>query len=195
MSALSGVEVPAPPAPAGARCRASLLDYLAILGWLAVLTVVGFAVRSVLPPALAEPTYSPLVADAAALVLTVLPVWAYLTAAEASPLQGSWGKRRAGLRVVSAHGQPVTWRRAAVRNAVKLAPWQLAHVAVARIILEVDAPATIALTYSLSLLIPLVSIAIAWRDPLHRALHDRAAGTCVTFARPPVDAHPTRGAK
>lgn len=179
MSALSGVATPAPPAPGGARWRASLWDYLLIVGWLAALTVVGLAVRAVLPTIGGEPTYLPLVADAVAFVLSVLPVWAYFTVAEASSAQGSCGKRRAGLRVVTAGGRPITWRQAAVRNAVKLAPWQLAHVAVARIILEVDAPVTIAVTYVLSLLIPVISIAVAWRDPLHRALHDRAAGTRV----------------
>jgi hypothetical protein len=112
----------------------------AILGWLAVLTITGFAVRSSLPAATRGPTYPPLVADAVALVITVLPVWGYLTAAEAGAAQGSWGKRQAGLRVVSADGQQVSWGRAAVRNAVKLAPWQLAHVTVARIILDVEAP-------------------------------------------------------
>ena len=169
----------APPAPGGARWRASLWDYLAILGWLAVLTAMGFAVRSVLP-ATGEPTYPALAADAVALLATVLPVWAWLTLTEAGPAQGSWGKRRAGLRVASADGHDVSWGRAAIRNAVKLAPWQLAHVTVARIILDADAPVTIAVTYALSLLVPVVSIAMAWRDPLHRALHDRIAGTRVT---------------
>ena len=46
----------------------------------------------------------------------------------------SWGKRRVGLCVTSAAGDDFGWRRVAVRNAVKILPWQLAHVAVARII-------------------------------------------------------------
>jgi hypothetical protein len=69
-----------------------------------------------------------------------------------------------------------------IRNAVKLLPWQLAHVAVVRIILEVDAPVVIGLTYVLSLAIPVLSMAMAWRDQLHRAMHDRAARTRVIRA-------------
>jgi hypothetical protein len=44
-----------------------------IVGWVATLTVVGFAVRLLLPPATAAP--SPLAADAVAFTFSVLPVW------------------------------------------------------------------------------------------------------------------------
>lgn len=149
---------------------------------------------------------SPLVVDVGAFAATVLPVWVYLTATEAGRRHATWGKRRAGLRVVAAgDGGPgvapeaaplgVVW--VAVRNAVKLLPWQLAHIAVARILLEaggstdagtdggMDAglepgtAAVVGVTYTLSLVIPLVSIVMAWRDPLRRALHDGVAGTRV----------------
>ena len=67
-------------APGGARWRASLWDYTAIVCWLAVLTVAGLVLRTVLPPA---PSYPPVVADVVALLFTVLPVRAFLTAGEA----------------------------------------------------------------------------------------------------------------
>ena len=121
----------------------------------------------------------PLLADAAAFLLTVLPVWVYLTTTESGREQASWGKRRAGLRVSSATGTDIGRRRVAVRNAVKLLPWQLAHLAVARIITGADEPVTIWSMYTLSLLLPVVSISMAWRDPLARALHDRVASTRV----------------
>jgi uncharacterized RDD family membrane protein YckC len=103
----------------------------------------------------------------------------YLTVTEGGSSQATWGKRRTRLRVVAPDGGHSPWTHVAVRNAVKLLPWQLAHVAVARLALGVDEPATIATTYVLSLLIPVVSILMVWRDPLRRALHDRVAGTLV----------------
>ncbi|WP_222192224.1 RDD family protein [Modestobacter italicus] len=166
-------------APGAARWRASAWDYLVILGWLAVLTVLGLGARLALP---APGPISPVAADAVAFGFSVLPVWAYLTVTEAGVRRGSWGKQRTGLAVVAGDGRRAGAGRVAVRNAVKLLPWQLAHVAVARIIAEVDAPVTVATTYGLSLLVPAVSLAIAWRDPAHRALHDLVAGTRVVGA-------------
>ncbi len=81
-------------APGGARWRASLWDHAAILCWLAVLTVAGLVLRTVLPPA---PSHPPVVADAVALLLTVLPVWAFPTAGEAGRLGQATG-RTAGPR-------------------------------------------------------------------------------------------------
>ena len=39
-----------------------------------------------------------------------------------------------------------------------------------------------AVAYALSLLIPEGSVLMAWRDPDHRAAHDRLAGTRVVSA-------------
>ncbi len=164
------------------RVWASVWDYLVIAGWLAALTAVGFASRALLPPPTTA-TLPLLATDAVAFGLVVLPVWAYLTVTEAGVRQSSWGKRRVGpLRVTAADGGRPGWWRVGARNAVKLLPWQLAHIAVARLILGVDDPVTIGVTYALSLLIPVASIAIACRDPQRRALHDRMAGTRVVQA-------------
>ena len=59
-------------------------------------------------------------------------------------------------------GDPRLAGRVAVRNAVELLPWQWAHVSVARVIAGVDAPVMVAVTYGLSLLIPAVSIGLAY---------------------------------
>ena len=48
-----------------------------------------------------------------------------------------------------------------------------------RVIVGSDELFLIGVAYMLSLLVPVVSISMAWRDNLHRALHDRAAGTRV----------------
>jgi uncharacterized RDD family membrane protein YckC len=168
-------------ASGGARWWASGWDYLVILGWLAVLTVAGLGVRTLMPPAPASQIAAP-AADVVVFALTVLPVWVYLTATEAGRSNASWGKRRTGLRVTGADGGRSSPGRVALRNAVKLLPWQLAHLAVARILLDPTATATafVVVTYALSLVLPVVSVVMAWRDPWRRALHDRVAGTRVT---------------
>ena len=77
-------------APGAARWCASLWDFLVILGWLVFLTVLGLVVRPSVPPVPVERT-APLLAgspDAVAFLLTVLPVWVYLTTTES-------GRRRA----------------------------------------------------------------------------------------------------
>ena len=51
----------------------------------------------------------------------------------------------------------------------------------ARAILDPEDLGTMAVTYTLSLLVPAASILMAWRDPEHRAAH-RLAGTRVVSA-------------
>lgn len=162
----------------GRRVRASLGDLVPIAAWFALLTAAGAVVRPVLP---AGGVPLPAV-DLAVFLVTVLPVGLYLAAGEAGACGASRGKRWAGLRVVTADGGRPSARRVAVRTAVKLLPWQLAHVAVARLILDVDDPVVTWTTYGLSLTLLLLSVTAALRDPHRRALHDRWAGTrVVTF--------------
>lgn len=167
-------------APLRRRWSASGWDDLVIVGWLLVLTVVGAGVRTLLPVPGSDPPL--LLTDVVVFAMTVLPVWAYLAVTEAGGRQATWGKRRTGLRVVSTAGARPGPLRSAVRNGVELLPWQLAHVAVARIVVDADAPGTIAATYALSLVLAALSIVLAWRDPAQRALHDRVAGTLVVRA-------------
>jgi uncharacterized RDD family membrane protein YckC len=107
----------------------------------------------------------------------VLPTWIYLTTAEAGPRQATWGKHHRGLLVVGPDGQDVTFVRSAVRNAVKLLPWQLVHLAVARLALGVDAPVVIAAAYGGAVALAAMTVVLAWRTTGHRALHDLVAGT------------------
>ena len=181
---LTGTGVEMLPAPGGARWRSCLWDYLTIVAWIAVVTGAGLLLRSWWPVDVSSASL--LLTDTVAFGSTVLPVWIYLTLCEAGARQAPWGKRLAGLRVVATSTQvEVGFGRAALRNAVKLLPWQLAHLAVARLILSADAPVLIATTYALACAVPTVSLVVAWRDPHHRALHDFVANTRVVMARSP----------
>ncbi|MBW0118067.1 RDD family protein [Pseudonocardia abyssalis] len=167
------------PAPVGRRVRASLDDLLFVAAWFALLTLLGVAVRAIAPPA--GPPSLP-ATDLTVLASTVLPVAAFLAAGDAGVRWAARGKRRAGLRVVTPDGARPSVGRSVVRAAVKIAPWQLAHIAVARLILGADDPVVTWTTYALSLAVPVVSVVTALRDPRQRALHDRVAGTrVVTF--------------
>lgn len=175
-------EVPDHVPSRGNRVRSLLLDYLVILGWIAILTVVGFLARMLFTFGETPATVSAgqlVLVDLAVLTATVLPVWIYLCVTEAGPAQATWGKARAGLEVVRLDGARPSVGRILGRNAVKLLPWQLAHISVARAILEIDQPIVMATTYAASIILVVVTVVMAWRDPWQRPLHDLVAGTRV----------------
>lgn len=58
-----------------------------------------------------------------------LPVWVYFTVADAARGGATVGKFATGVRVVRTTGARVDWWRALLRTAVKLLPWELAHLA------------------------------------------------------------------
>jgi uncharacterized RDD family membrane protein YckC len=61
-------------------------------------------------------------------LLTVsLPVWAYFSLFESSARGATPAKRLLGLRVATTTGERPGWRRALVRTAIKLLPWELTH--------------------------------------------------------------------
>jgi uncharacterized RDD family membrane protein YckC len=144
---------------------------------IAVLTGAGAAVRRVAgspSPALSLPA-----TDLLVLAATVLPTGAYLAAGEAGAHRAAWGKRRAGLRVVAAEGGRPGVARILLRTAVKLLPWQLAHLSVTRLVLGSGNPVVTWGANALAYLLPAVSVTMALRDRQGRALHDRVAGTRV----------------
>ncbi len=49
--------------------------------------------------------------------------WAYFAIFESSPARGTPGKLAFGLSVGDVHGDPITFRRASVRNALKAVSW------------------------------------------------------------------------
>ncbi|MEV6159729.1 RDD family protein [Nonomuraea sp. NPDC052129] len=108
------------------RLVAADWDYLVIVGWLALLAVVFVPLR--LAGVRPFDGLGTVGGDLLITALTVLPVGAYLIIGEAGRHQATWGKRRAGLAVVTTRGARPGAARIVMRNAVKVLPWQCGHM-------------------------------------------------------------------
>ena len=168
------VDADGTPAPWPARVIASLIDYLVIVAWLLVLTGLGWVIRPYMP---SGGSLNLVLVDVVVLLFTVLPVWLYLTISEAAAASATLGKRVRRL-IVQSNPNRAHVAAIALRNVVKLLPWQLAHLAVSRFILDEQVGLAIAFDI-LAIALALVTVAMAVIDPRRRALHDRVAGTVV----------------
>ena len=172
----------ASPATGWRRIAAYLVDYLVIAAYVALLTGASFASSASrrLDFALSG---SPAMGQLVAFVALTLPVMLYFAVSEASPWQGTLGKRVLKLRV-AAHGKGsrLSFRRALLRAALKFAPWELAHTVLWRVEgwpLDTPQPTTVHwLGFALSLLWAgwyLLSLFVGSQ----RTLYDRAAASVV----------------
>src|SRR3990172_7054747 len=84
----------------GKRLKAFLFDYLVIFFYILVWVGIGVSVTVTAGPLdQISPLFaSPVVLDAMAFLVLILPVSLYFTLQEGSPRQATWGKRKAGIR-------------------------------------------------------------------------------------------------
>jgi len=110
------------------RLLAWIVDWLAILAWVAVVAAVGIPLYLMGIIGTMPLLWANLVAAA----LLVVPVTIVLARLESSVKEGSLGKRARHLRVVSVRtGARVSFQQAIARNALKIAlPWTIGHAAV-----------------------------------------------------------------
>lgn len=164
------------------------LDYLVILGYLAILLGLGLGARKLFGPwEKSIVAAAPAAMDVFAFVVAILPVILYFAISESSPSRATWGKRISGLAVVGPNDSRLSQPRALVRAAVKFLPWQLAHSCLFRIEgwpLEPMGPsptvmAGLAVSQALALWYAL-AIALA---KSHRAPYDWLAGSLVVTTR------------
>ncbi|MEM7054986.1 MAG: RDD family protein, partial [Pseudomonadota bacterium] len=107
-----------------------------------------------------------------------LPVWLYFIVFESSTRAATPGKRLVGLRVKLQPEATPTWPRIVLRTAIKLIPWELAHIASFAL-----APADGSFTMlqagllTLAWLLMLMYLFVVWRSRGGQGLHDRLAGT------------------
>lgn len=158
------------------RLRSWGWDYLVTVGWLgamsAAIAVLAAGGLIELEPILSRPG----AADVGLAAVTVVPLALYLTLSEASAAQATFGKRRRGLVVATHAGTRPSWARLAVRNVLKVLPWQLGHMAAVRFASdERQADGYVWFATSMILLAAIVLPVLVGRP----GAHDRAAGTRV----------------
>jgi uncharacterized RDD family membrane protein YckC len=112
------------------RLAAFALDYLVIVGYLIALTLASVGLVYGLGWSVSTTLANPLVADGLTFLTLVLPIILYFSLQESSLTQATWGKRKLGLRVVTATGARLSRARGFVRSLLKFLPWQLAHTSI-----------------------------------------------------------------
>jgi uncharacterized RDD family membrane protein YckC len=124
-----------PPARARSALRriaAFVLDQLVVGLWIGGISLAAWAGRAadwlpeVAPPAEID---GKMVGHSLSFLVLTLPVLLYFALLEARR-GATVGKHALGLRVAAAGGGGLTLGRALLRNAIKLAPWELSHVAI-----------------------------------------------------------------
>ena len=174
--------------PASLRSRAAAfgIDYVLIAAYLGLLVAVGLVVRLAAPDVSGALFGSPISGELTGFLLLTLPVTLYFAVSEHSAAEGTWGKRRLGLRVVTAAGGRLGLRRSLLRSGLKFAPWELAHAAIWQFTFAGPRPPA-ALDVVLGVVWVLVGLNFlsALIDRRHRALYDLLAGTAVLQVRPP----------
>jgi len=174
------------PHSAGLRPRlfAFALDYLLIAVYVIVLTAVALLaastpLRGLLAPLLATPASR----DAVTFLTLVLPVILYLALQEGSARQGTWGKRKLGLRVTALDGGQLPLGRALVRSVVKFLPWQIAHTCLFHIpgwpLAPSAPPGWVLAGFGLVWLLVTTYLAMLGFSQSHRTPYDRLAGSKV----------------
>ena len=162
------------------RLRSWWWDYLVVLAWLLVVFV-AVGLPGLLGWFDVDRIWSrPLTADLAVTALTVVPYFAYLVGTEAGSAHATLGKRRSGLVVAAADGSEPGGADIAVRNLLKVLPWQFGHMAAMRLATGTGSH-VLAVAFwviSLVLLALVMGPALAGR----RGAHDLSAGTTVRHA-------------
>jgi uncharacterized RDD family membrane protein YckC len=162
--------------------RASVYDLVPIGGCLAAVGALSAGLRLCRLDVFGRLFTQRATADATNFAVTVFPVGIMLSTAESGGSAASWGKRRGGLRVVDASGRGPGLARALLRNTVKLAAWQCAHLGLLRVTGAVEHRHAYRVGSVLlwgSYLISAVDLVPALARSDGRALHDLAAGTRV----------------
>jgi uncharacterized RDD family membrane protein YckC len=108
------------------RAGAFALDYIPILIYLLAVTLLFLLLDTLFDVNQLLFTNRTL-GQLTAFLLVTLPVVLYFALGESSTRQGTWGKRRLGLKVADVDGNGVSFERALARNLLKFIPWELSH--------------------------------------------------------------------
>lgn len=158
--------------PFKARMRELFYDYLVILGYLLLLFALAMAVYTLIFHGI--PNMSEFGAQVVALFSSVVPmvlIFSYLDYAKG----GSFGKKRAGLKLVFRHKSA---KNSLLRNVIKFLPWQLGHMGTIHGMYTDFGALSIAFSY-LGLLLAAMLLCMTFFRKDKRHLGDLLAGTQV----------------
>jgi uncharacterized RDD family membrane protein YckC len=167
------------------RLKAFTFDYLIICGYIILLAAGTMAIVKIsgLLGLSLHWSNNPILADLMAFITLVLPVILYFTFQESSPKQSTWGKRKAGIRVVNANGGRLARVQAFVRSLVKMIPWQIAHTCLFHIpgwpLAVTTIPSAVSVGFVLMYVLVGLYIASALISKKHRTPYDWVSGAYV----------------
>lgn len=164
----------------GQRAKAFALDYIIILFYLAVLTLLSFLFNQLFS------VNAWLFADRVRAQLTgffliTLPVALYFAFGESSAQQATWGKKRGGLMVTDTNGARISFWRSLARTFLKFIPWELSHTLIWEIYFSPQANSPL-INYGFILVYGLIGLNIAslLMTKQDQTLYDLLAKTYVT---------------
>lgn len=168
----------------GRRLAASLIDYLIVLAWMAVIGIIALASWAITGSFVNWLALGTTGAEVLGLFVLVIPVGIYLYATEAGGRQATLGKRVMSLFVVNAaSGERPGRARILVRTIVKLLPWEVAHFfvwqVVARSAAGAEMPTWVLAGLVVANVLPVLYLFIVGIQRQRRGPHDLVAGTRV----------------
>lgn len=161
------------------RAGAWVLNFIVIAAWIGVVTAARLIFSAEVAPPIGD-VGSNAIGHGLGLLTLTLPVLLYFALPEWL-WDYSLGKAALGLRVVDMTGHYPSLPRALLRNAILLAPWELAHIAIwwspTSLFLDAPSPLTLGLMgASAGLALAWVISTLFWPG---RSLHDWLSGTKV----------------
>jgi uncharacterized RDD family membrane protein YckC len=112
-----------------------------------------------------------------------LPVILYFTFTEAGRHQGSFGKQKLNLVVVSRNAAPAGFSRLLLRNFIKFLPWEIAHFFVYHLVYfgraATDPPGWVMVGLITSQTIAIIYLLFIFFNKDNRSIYEIASGTRV----------------
>ncbi|WP_203334507.1 RDD family protein [Planococcus beigongshangi] len=160
------------------RIKAFIWDYI----WLFIYLCFIVLLTTLLLPGLQDFFNGPVgIAQLSGFLLVTLPISLYFAIGDSNLMNGTFGKRKMGIRVVDMEGGPIGFMRSVFRILLKFLPWELSHFLVYRLVHLGDGefPLHLMLIGGLVYLLIFTYILTAVFSKENRSLYDRLSGTKV----------------
>jgi uncharacterized RDD family membrane protein YckC len=160
------------------RVKAFLFDYVLILVYLAIITLIFLLLRNI--SGIIEWLFADRIrAQITGFFILTLPVSLYFAIGEASLQQATWGKQRVGLKVEDRSGNRIGFGRSLVRTILKFVPWELSHTLLWNIAFSIGSSTLINYGYALVYLLIGLNIVSVFLTQTKQSFYDLIAGTVV----------------